>query len=64
MKSILEAIAFLVLTVILFNEFATLAQILGFFDAKIIPQMGSISVALASLNILSKSFLGIQLVDN
>lgn len=60
----LEVIAFLVLTIMLFNEFIALAQVIGFFNEQIIPQLGSVSIILASLNLISKSFFGLRLFEN
>ncbi len=60
-KFSLEGVAFLVLTIILFNEFATLMQILGFFSQQSIPQIGLISVIFASFNVASRNFFGIEI---
>lgn len=60
---IFEGLAFLFITILIFNELIQLFQILGIFVKEDIRLIGSISCLLATTNLLSKRFFEIKLFN-
>lgn len=61
---LVEGIAFLFVSMLLFNLLAEFLQLLGLFDATQIPYIGSIAILLSLDNLLMKSFFGYKIVGS
>ena len=61
-KMILLSLAFVMISIFIFNELAAILKTLSLFTDESIRNIGLIAVLLALNNILSKSFFGIKIV--
>ncbi|HLC57166.1 MAG TPA: hypothetical protein VJH95_01195 [Candidatus Nanoarchaeia archaeon] len=60
---IVEGLALLLVSILIFNLLAEFLQLLGLFKPEQIPYIGSIAILLALDNLLMKSFFGYKLVS-
>ncbi|MBI2499133.1 hypothetical protein HYV88_02730 [Candidatus Woesearchaeota archaeon] len=61
-KMILLSLAFVMISIFIFNELVTILKTLSLFTDESIRNIGLIAVLLALNNLLSKSFFGIKIV--
>ena len=62
-KGIIEGLAFLIVTIILFNNFVQFLIFLNLFSVGDIQYIGSISVLLAWCNMATRTFFGFKIVE-
>ena len=60
-KMIFEGILFIIITIILFNEFTQILKTLNLFKEENLRLIGILSFLLATNNLLSNRFLGINI---
>ena len=60
-KLLSEGLLFVIITIILFNEFAQVLKTMNLFTEKSINLIGIISLLLATDNLLSKKFLNVNI---
>ncbi len=63
LKYSLEGIAFLLVSIILFNQFSQLLQTLGLFTTESMSHVGFISALLAFDNLLTQRFFNLRLIN-
>lgn len=63
LKNSIEGLAFLLVSIIIFNQSIQFLQTLGLFAKESISYVGVVSVLFAANNLLSKKFFNIQLMS-
>lgn len=63
LKNSIEGLAFLLVSMVIFNQSVQFLQILGLFAQESITYVGALSVLFAANNLLSKKFFNMHLIN-